>query len=227
VFNLPAVFIVLAVTALLVRGTRESAATNFVMVGIKLAVLVFFIVIAFANFSTKNFTPFYPHGTESVTTAAAIIFFAYIGFDAVSTGSEEARNPKRDLPMAVIGSLVIVTIFYILTAVGAIGNPALSRPRATARSGLFGGRPLRPEWSYRPPTGGVIRRPKGILWWCGWNWSRWTVRAQRPGGNGRWRRSGPCWTGPPPVHPHQPYRLVLPGAAGRKGRQHDHRGGDG
>jgi basic amino acid/polyamine antiporter, APA family len=121
VFNLPAVFIVLAVTFLLVRGTRESAMANFVMVGVKLAVLLFFIIIAFANFSTKNFTPFVPHGQESITTAAAIIFFAYIGFDAVSTGSEEARNPKRDLPLAVIGSLVIVTIFYILTAVGAIG----------------------------------------------------------------------------------------------------------
>ena len=121
VFNLPAVFIVLAVTLLLVRGTRESAVANFVMVGIKLAVLLFFIIIAFANFSTKNFTPFVPQGRESVTTAAAIIFFAYIGFDAVSTGSEEARNPKRDLPFAVIGSLVIVTIFYILTSVGAIG----------------------------------------------------------------------------------------------------------
>jgi len=121
VFNLPAVFIVLAITLLLVRGARESAAANFVMVGLKLAILLFFIVIAFANFSTKNFTPFLPHGTDSVTTAAAIIFFAYIGFDAVSTGSEEARNPKRDLPFAVIGSLLVCTIFYILTAVGAIG----------------------------------------------------------------------------------------------------------
>jgi APA family basic amino acid/polyamine antiporter len=91
------------------------------MVAIKLLVLIFFIVVAFANFSTKNFTPFIPHGTGSITTAAAIIFFAYIGFDAVSTGSEEARNPRRDLPLAVIGSLVICTIFYILTAVGALG----------------------------------------------------------------------------------------------------------
>ena len=121
VFNLPAVFIVLAITFLLLRGVRESARVNFVMVAVKLLVLIFFIVIAFANFSTKNFTPFIPHGTGSITTAAAIIFFAYIGFDAVSTGSEEARNPRRDLPLAVIGSLVICTIFYILTAVGALG----------------------------------------------------------------------------------------------------------
>jgi APA family basic amino acid/polyamine antiporter len=110
---------------------RESARVNFVMVAVKLLVLVFFIVIAFANFSTKNFTPFIPHGTESITTAAAVIFFAYIGFDAVSTGSEEARNPRRDLPLAVIGSLVICTIFYILTAVGALG---IATPAAMEKS---------------------------------------------------------------------------------------------
>jgi APA family basic amino acid/polyamine antiporter len=121
VFNVPAVLIVLAITLLLVIGARESARANAVMVIIKLGVLVFFIVVAFANFSTKNFHPFNPHGFSSISDAAAIIFFAYIGFDAVSTGSEEARDPKRDLPFAVIGSLVVVTIFYILTSVGALG----------------------------------------------------------------------------------------------------------
>ncbi|GAA0958298.1 amino acid permease [Virgisporangium aurantiacum] len=121
VFNLPAVLVVLAITALLVRGVRESARANLVMVGIKLLALVFFIVIALTSFSTKNFTPFFSEGTGSVTTAAAIIFFAYIGFDAVSTGSEEAMKPQRDLPLAIIGSLIICTVFYVLTAVGAIG----------------------------------------------------------------------------------------------------------
>jgi APA family basic amino acid/polyamine antiporter len=121
VFNLPAVVIVLAITLLLARGTRESARANFVMVSVKLLVLAFFVIVAFANLSTGNFTPFVPHGRDSITSAAAIIFFAYIGFDAVSTGSEEARDPKRDLPFAVIGSLLVVTIFYILTVVGAIG----------------------------------------------------------------------------------------------------------
>jgi APA family basic amino acid/polyamine antiporter len=130
-FNLPAVFIVFAITFLLVRGTRESARVNFVMVIIKLAVLAFFIVIAFANFSTDNFTPFSPHGVDGVTSAAAIIFFAYIGFDAVSTGSEEAENPKRDLPIAIIGSLLICTVFYILTAVGAF---AIATPAQLAES---------------------------------------------------------------------------------------------
>src|SRR4051794_34162486 len=121
IFNLPAVFVVLAITALLVRGVTESARANLVMVGIKLVVLLFFIVVAFANFSTRNFHPFSPAGIDGVTAAAAIIFFAYIGFDAVSTGSEEARNAGRDLPLAIIGSLLICPLFYVLTAVGALG----------------------------------------------------------------------------------------------------------
>jgi basic amino acid/polyamine antiporter, APA family len=121
VFNLPAVFITLAIMLLLIRGTRESARANLVMVAIKLSVLVFFLVIAFTHFSTKNFTPFAPAGRDGITAAAAIIFFAFIGFDAVSTGSEEANNPKRDLPLAIIGSLGICTVFYVLVATGAIG----------------------------------------------------------------------------------------------------------
>jgi APA family basic amino acid/polyamine antiporter len=121
VFNLPAVFIVLAITFLLVRGVTESARVNFVMVIIKLTVLLFFIAVAFVNFGTGNFQNFAPSGVDGVTSAAAIIFFAYIGFDAVSTGSEEAKNPAKDLPLAIIGSLIICTIFYVLTAVGALG----------------------------------------------------------------------------------------------------------
>ena len=121
VFNLPAVLITLAIMLLLIRGTRESAAANLVMVAIKLSVLVFFLVIAFANFGTKNFENFAPHGRDGITAAAAIIFFAFIGFDAVSTGSEEANNPKRDLPLAIIGSLGICTLFYVLVSIGAIG----------------------------------------------------------------------------------------------------------
>ena len=121
VFNLPAVFVVLAITLLLVRGVKESARANMVMVVIKLVVLLFFIAVAMANFGTGNFRNFAPSGVDGVTSAAAIIFFAYIGFDAVSTGSEEARNPKKDLPLAILGSLGICTLFYVLTAVGAIG----------------------------------------------------------------------------------------------------------
>jgi APA family basic amino acid/polyamine antiporter len=126
VFNLPAVVIVMAITFLLMIGVRESARVNFVMVGVKLAVLVFFIVIAFANFNSGNLTPFAPHGADGVVSAAAIIFFAFIGFDAISTGSEEARDPKRDLPIAIIGSLLICTIFYVLVALGATGVAPIS-----------------------------------------------------------------------------------------------------
>jgi basic amino acid/polyamine antiporter, APA family len=132
VFNIPAVVIVLAITFLLVLGVRESARANFVMVGFKLLVLTFFIIVAAFNFSTKNFHPFFSHGTGSVTTAAAIIFFAYIGFDAVSTGSEEARNPSRDLPLAIIGSLLVCTLFYVLTAVGALGVASESQMAKSA-----------------------------------------------------------------------------------------------
>jgi APA family basic amino acid/polyamine antiporter len=121
VVNLPAVFVVLAIAFLLVRGVTESARANLIMVGIKLAILVFFIVVAFANFSTRHFTPFAPDGTDGVTAAAAVIFFAFIGFDAVSTGSEEARNPAKDLPKAILGSLAICTVFYVLVATGALG----------------------------------------------------------------------------------------------------------
>jgi basic amino acid/polyamine antiporter, APA family len=121
VFNLPAVVVVLAIAFLLVRGVTESARVNLVMVGIKLVILLFFIVVAFANFTTHHLTPFAPAGFHGITSAAAVIFFAYIGFDAVSTGSEEARNPAKDLPWAILGSLLICTVFYVLTAVGALG----------------------------------------------------------------------------------------------------------
>jgi len=121
VFNLPAMIIVLLITWLLVLGVRESAQANFVMVIIKLAVLVFFIAAAATAINTDNFTPFAPAGFDGVVTAAAIIFFAYIGFDAVSTGSEEVRNPGKALPLAIIGSLVIATVFYILASLGAVG----------------------------------------------------------------------------------------------------------
>jgi len=121
VVNLPAVFIVLAITALLMRGAKESARINTIMVFVKLAVLLFFIVTAATVFKSGNLQPFAPHGTSGVVSAASVIFFAYIGFDAISTGSEEARNPGRDLPIAIIGALVIATLLYILVALGAAG----------------------------------------------------------------------------------------------------------
>jgi APA family basic amino acid/polyamine antiporter len=119
--NLPAAFLVLAVAALLVAGVRKSARTNTVMVAVKIAILGLFCVVAFTAFNGDHFHNFTPHGFSGVVDGAALIFFAYIGFDAVSTGSEETRRPQRDLPIGIIGALVIATIIYILVAIAAVG----------------------------------------------------------------------------------------------------------
>ena len=120
-FNLPAVFIVLAITAILCVGIRESARFNTIMVFIKLAVLAFFVVVGVTAFEGGNLKPFAPEGVDGVVTAASVIFFAYIGFDAVSTSGEETKNPGRDLPIAIIGSLAIATLLYIVVSVVAVG----------------------------------------------------------------------------------------------------------
>ena len=119
--NLFAAGLVLAVMCLLIAGVRESTRANTVLVITKLTILVFFIVIGITHFTGGHFKPFAPHGTSGTVDAAALIFFAYIGFDAVSTTGEEADNPQRDLPIGIIGSLVVVTIVYILVAIAAIG----------------------------------------------------------------------------------------------------------
>src|SRR3954454_19396467 len=120
-FNLPAMFLVLAVTALLIYGVRESARTNTVMVFIKIAILIFFIVVGVFSINGDNFSPWAPNGFNGTADAAALIFFAYIGFDAVSTSGEEAESPQRDLPIAIIGSLLIATLLYILVSIVAVG----------------------------------------------------------------------------------------------------------
>jgi APA family basic amino acid/polyamine antiporter len=119
VVNVPAVFLVLAVTALLIVGVRESARANTIMVATKLAVVVLFIVLAFTGFHSGNLTPFAPHGFDGVVTAASVVFFAYIGFDAISTSGEETKRPGRDLPIAIIASLAICTVLYILVSLTA------------------------------------------------------------------------------------------------------------
>ena len=112
--NLPALIIVALVTMLLVRGGRESAHTNTGIVIIKVAVVVFFIAFGAFFVDQKNWHPFMPNGFSGVMSGAAIIFFAYIGFDAVSTSAEETKNPQRDLPIGMIASLIICTILYVL-----------------------------------------------------------------------------------------------------------------
>jgi APA family basic amino acid/polyamine antiporter len=120
--NLPAVAIAFLVTALLVVGTRESATVNAVLVCIKVAALIMFIALAEPVMKAKNFEPFAPLGFLGISGAAASIFFAYVGFDAVSTAAEETRNPQRNMPIGLIGSLVVCTVFYLLVAAGAIGS---------------------------------------------------------------------------------------------------------
>ncbi|MEA3197378.1 MAG: basic amino acid/polyamine antiporter, family [Gammaproteobacteria bacterium] len=120
--NVPAVVIASLVTGLLVLGTRESATVNAVLVCIKVAALCLFIALSVPVVKMANFHPFAPLGVLGVGGAAASIFFAYVGFDAVSTAAEETRNPQRNMPIGLIGSLLICTVFYLLVAGGAIGS---------------------------------------------------------------------------------------------------------
>lgn len=130
IFNLPAFLICIALATLLVRGVSESAKVNNIIVGVKVSVLVAFIVvgglIVLSNFSelvATNWTPFVPEnqgdgkfGVDGIMRAASIVFFAYIGFEAVSTAGQEAKDPKRDMPFGIIGSLVVCTVIYMLVA---------------------------------------------------------------------------------------------------------------
>jgi APA family basic amino acid/polyamine antiporter len=140
VFNLPAAAIVVLITWVLVIGIRESAWFNTSMVVLKLAIIAFFVVFGAFFVETVNWKPFAPNGTAGIFSAAAIIFFAYIGFDAVSTAAEETRNPKRDMPIAIIASLVVCTVIYMAVALVLTGmlpwkELGTAEPLATAFSG--------------------------------------------------------------------------------------------
>src|SRR5205085_6729634 len=127
--NVPTLFILLILTMLLIRGTKESAFVNGLIVILKVSIVLLFIGIGWQFINPANHTPFIPPATTHVTAqgithnyggmlgilgAAGVVFFAYIGFDAVSTAAQEARNPKRDMPIGILGSLVFCTILYIL-----------------------------------------------------------------------------------------------------------------
>lgn len=116
IVNLPAFGVVAFLTVILVIGVKESARFNAIMVGVKLLVLLFFIIVGFVYVKPENWRPFAPNGWQGIMTGAALVFFAYIGFDAVSTTAEETKNPQRDLPLGMIGSLAICTILYVATA---------------------------------------------------------------------------------------------------------------
>jgi len=135
IVNLPAIVITAAVTGLLVLGTRESAFVNTVLVIIKMTALALFVVLALPAFDSANLVPFAPNGWGAVeaeggkigvAAAAAIIFFAFYGFDAVSTAAEEAKDPARDLTIGIIGSMLICTVVYMAVAAAAIGAMAVS-----------------------------------------------------------------------------------------------------
>ncbi|MEU2549872.1 amino acid permease [Streptomyces roseolus] len=121
VFNLPALIVVVLAMLFLLGGAKESARANTIMVVVKIAALVLFCAVGFMGFSSGNYSDFMPLGMSSVGAAGAILFFSYIGFDAASTAGEEAKNPKRDLPRAIMLSLVIVTALYVLVAAVAVG----------------------------------------------------------------------------------------------------------
>lgn len=126
--NLPAVIISLLVTWLLVVGTTESARVNAILVAIKVAALTLFIALSVPVMNGANFHPFMPTGLTGVAGAAASIFFAYVGFDAVSTAAEETKNPQRNVPIGLIASLLFCTVFYLLVSAGAIGSPLGAQP---------------------------------------------------------------------------------------------------
>ena len=133
-FNVVGFLVVMMLTVLLVFGIRESADANNVMVGIKLVAILVFVFAASKYIHPANWKPFMPNGWQGVLTGGAIVFFTYIGFDSVSTAAEECRNPKRDLPLGILFSLLICTVFYVgvamvLTGIQPWQTPAQRRSR--------------------------------------------------------------------------------------------------
>lgn len=116
IVNIPAILIVLFISFLLVRGTKESTSLNRILVYVKLIAVFIFLLLATPHVNTANWEPFMPYGFAGVSAGAAIVFFAYIGFDAVATSAEECKNPGRDLPIGIVGSLVVCTVLYIAVA---------------------------------------------------------------------------------------------------------------
>jgi basic amino acid/polyamine antiporter, APA family len=120
-FNLPGFLIVFILTLLLVRGVKESAETNNIMVAVKIGAILTFLVVGGMLVKPANWTPFAPSGFAGIVTGGAIVFFTYIGFDSVSTAAEESRNPQKDLPFGIIMSLIVCTVLYVGVAVVLLG----------------------------------------------------------------------------------------------------------
>jgi basic amino acid/polyamine antiporter, APA family len=144
-FNFPAFLIIFILTVLLVRGIRESAEANNIMVAIKIGAILVFLVVGGALINPANWKPFAPSGFGGIVTGGAIVFFTYIGFDSVSTAAEESRNPQRDLPFGIIASLIVCTVLYVGVSIVLLGmmryttfvsGPAADAPVAYALQAL-------------------------------------------------------------------------------------------
>ncbi len=145
IVNLPAMLIIALITLFLCMGVKQSARFNAVIVLIKLFTIAFFILIAAGNLKTQNWIPYFPFGYEGVSKGAAIVFFAYIGFDALSTTAEETINPQRDLPIGIIFSLIFCTIIYVIVAAlltGIAHYSTLNVPSPVADALLHIGHPI-------------------------------------------------------------------------------------
>jgi basic amino acid/polyamine antiporter, APA family len=129
--NLPAFGIVAVITWLLMRGVKESARANNIMVVIKLLVLGLFVVVGALHVDTSNYVPFAPNGWRGIHQGAAIVFFAYIGFDAISTAAEETKNPQRNLPIGILGGLALCTLIYVIVGFVATGLVPYEQLRAS------------------------------------------------------------------------------------------------
>ncbi|MBM3402808.1 MAG: amino acid permease, partial [Bacteroidetes bacterium] len=124
IINLPAIFIVCVLSLVLIRGTQESATMNNILVILKVSVVLMFITLGWSHINTENYFPYIPENTgkfenfgwTGISTGAAVVFFAFIGFDAVSTAAQEAKNPQKGMPVGILGSLIVCTILYILFA---------------------------------------------------------------------------------------------------------------
>ncbi|MDD6135354.1 MAG: amino acid permease [Selenomonadaceae bacterium] len=135
IINVPAILITLLLTFFLIRGTQESTKLNRILVFIKLAAVFIFLLLAGPHVNTANWEPFMPFGASGIAAGAAIVFFAYIGFDAVATSAEECKNPSRDLPIGIIGSLIVCTALYVIVAgvlTGVVPYTELNNPEPVA-----------------------------------------------------------------------------------------------
>ena len=135
--NIPAIFIVLVLTILLIKGVKESTRVAGIMVFVNLSIIISFVLVGSKYVAPENWVPFAPNGIEGILAGTFIIFFAYIGFDAISTAAEETKNPQKDLPIAIIGTLVLCTILYVsvalvLTGVVPLGSIDTQAPLAHA-----------------------------------------------------------------------------------------------